>query len=107
MAISMLYVTCADEKEAMALGELLLQERLIACVNVFPMSSAFWWQGTLDKAREWVAIMKTRPSLVTSVEQAIKAHHSYQTPCIIRWLVEANPEYEAWITKETSPDRAS
>jgi uncharacterized protein involved in tolerance to divalent cations len=28
-------------------------------VNIFPIESYYWWQGKIEKAKEWVVIAKT------------------------------------------------
>lgn len=101
MAFTILYVTCSSQEEASRLSGGLLEKRLIACVNVFPIQSQFWWNGNLDRGQEWVALMKTQNKHIASVEEFINAKHSYQTPCIIRWEVDANQAYETWIISET------
>jgi periplasmic divalent cation tolerance protein len=45
MAFLMFYVTHADEAAARRLADQLLERRLIACANIHPVSSAYWWEG--------------------------------------------------------------
>lgn len=95
------YVTHPDEACAKRISEALLQERLIACVNIHPMNSAYWWDGEISDAAEWVSILKTRLTLEQRVEAAIESLHPYQTPCIMRFEVRANAAYLAWIKEST------
>lgn len=101
MAFTIFYITCSDQEEARNLSNELLGKRLIACVNIFRIESQFWWKGSIDKGQEWVALMKTQHKHIAAVEAFINAHHSYETPCIIRWEVNANKAYEDWIVSET------
>lgn len=101
MSFAMLYVTCADQNEAERLSNAMLEDRIVACTNIYSMNSHFWWQGELSREDELVVIMKTRESLVKIVESKIIELHSYDTPCIIHWTVSANESYEKWIEKET------
>lgn len=104
MSVLIFYVTHADEASANLLVEKLLQQRLIACGNCFPISAAYAWEGQfLTGQAEWVSLLKTRPELELMVENAIQMVHPYETPCILRWLVTANASYEAWIHQETTP----
>ena len=101
MAFSMLYVTCSNEKEAASLSASMLEKKLVACTNILPMKSHFWWKGELSHEDEMVVIMKTRQTLVEKVEKEILKLHSYDTPCVIHWSVTANESYEKWIEDET------
>lgn len=101
MSFSILYVTCRDHQEAERISSELLGLRMIACVNILPIESRFWWNSQIDEENEYVALLKTRTELVEAVEKKILAIHSYQTPCIMRWQVSANKEYEEWIHAET------
>ena len=98
----MLYVTCADRNEAERISAALLEKRLVACTNILTMNSHFWWQNELSHENEMVVIMKTRESLVKSVEKEILTLHSYEIPCVIHWTIAANDSYEKWIEDETS-----
>ncbi len=101
MAFLVFYVTHPDEETARSIAAHLLQKRLIACSNILPVTSAFWWQGVISSEGEWISILKTRLDLEERVETEILKIHPYQTPCILRFEVRANAEYEAWITAET------
>lgn len=61
MSESFIYITCADESEAETVGSMLVERRLVACVNILPgMKSIYWWQGKLERGKEVVLIAKTR-----------------------------------------------
>ncbi len=96
--ISIFYVTHPDADCAKRITSALLEQRLIACANIFPMESAYWWEGALAQEGEWVSILKTLPNLEQAVEQAVMALHPYQTPCIVRWEARANAAYEQWVS---------
>ncbi len=94
---SVLYVTHPDEETARKLSRLLLEEKLIACANLFPIQSAYWWEGEVQTEGEWVSLLKTTSDLYPLVEQRLLKLHPYDTPCIIRTEVQANESYERWI----------
>lgn len=96
------YVTHADVVAAKELCDALLRERLIACYNLSPMESAYWWRGELARENEVVSLLKTRPELADRVEEVVLKLHPYDLPCIMRWEVAANEAYERWIVEETS-----
>lgn len=101
MAFLLFYITHPDEKSARDLSERLLNKRLVACANIFPVTSAYWWQGAIQHEGEWVSVVKTRLELEKNVEQEVQKIHPYKLPCILRFEVRANDAYEQWIVAET------
>ncbi|MFZ1654734.1 MAG: divalent-cation tolerance protein CutA [Candidatus Moraniibacteriota bacterium] len=101
MKFIIIYTTHANMKEAKKVAEALLRDRLIACVNYFPIESAYWWKGGITNAKEIVSIVKTRKSNWAKVKKAVAAIHPYETPCIMKFEVEANKSYADWIHAET------
>ncbi|MCC6459994.1 MAG: divalent-cation tolerance protein CutA [Saprospiraceae bacterium] len=101
MPFLVFYVTCPDEDTARNISQHLLQQRLVACANMFPISSAFWWDGAIQQDREWVALLKTQLALEAALEAEIQGLHPYDTPCILRVEARANAAYEAWILAST------
>jgi len=101
MKFIIIYITHPNMKEAKKVAEALLRDRLIACVNYFPIESSYWWKGDIENAKEIVSIVKTRKENWTKVKKAVEAIHPYETPCIMKLEVESNPSYAKWITDET------
>ena len=101
MKFIIIYITHPNMKEAKKVAEALLRDRLIACVNYFPIESSYWWKGDIENAKEIVSIVKTRKGNWTKVKKAVEAIHPYETPCIMKLEVESNPSYAKWITDET------
>lgn len=97
------YVTCSSEEEAQKLGEILLKERLCACVNIYPQAtSIYWWEEKIEKAKETIMIVKTKESLSNLVEKKILENHSYTCPCIAKISIEKTNEcFYNWLLKET------
>ncbi len=94
---ALLYVTHPNEETARQLSDLLLKEKLIACANLFPIQSAYWWEGAVQAEGEWVCIMKTTLEAHPLVERRLLELHPYDTPCILKVEVSANAAYEQWI----------
>jgi periplasmic divalent cation tolerance protein len=96
--------TIDSEKKAHALQGLLLEHRAAACVHVLgPLHSAYWWQGKIEEAQEWLCVAKTRTSEYQRLESLIKQNHPYETPEIIALpIVAANQNYLEWIRTETT-----
>lgn len=101
MPFLLFYVTHPDEATARRVAEHLVNERLAACANVFPITSAYWWQSAVQRGGEWVSILKTRLDLEEKLETEIRKIHPYEVPCVLRFEVRANEAYENWIASET------
>jgi periplasmic divalent cation tolerance protein len=111
MKFIIIYITHSNMKEAKRVCGTLLKKRLIACVNYFPIESAYWWpasttlqrgeKGKIVHSKEIVSLVKTRKENWTKVKKAVEAIHPYEIPCIMKLDVESNPSYAAWIKKET------
>ena len=97
-----LFITTATADEAKRISSVLLNQRKVACVNIVPrVSSFFWWQGRLDSAQESLLIIKTKASLLDEVVRLVKEVHSYDIPEIIALpIVGGNQDYLEWISKE-------
>lgn len=101
------YTTYPSLVEAERIGRALLERRLCACVNILPgMVSYYWWQDAIERGDEVVMIIKTRAGLAEAVRGAVKDMHSYGTPAILVVPLESvDPDYHAWIVKETEAAR--
>jgi periplasmic divalent cation tolerance protein len=96
--------TIDSEEKALALQRVLLDQRTAACVQVLgPLRSAYWWEGEIEEAEEWLCLVKTRSSAYGRLESLIKQHHPYETPEIIALpIVAGNQDYLEWIKAETT-----
>ncbi|CAN5187907.1 divalent-cation tolerance protein CutA [soil metagenome] len=105
----MLYVTTRNRDEARRIGEIIVKERLCACVNIINnMESVYWWDGQIQSNTESILIVKTTGSFVDSITDRIKKMHSYDVPCVISLPLspgEGNREYIEWIEECVSNNR--
>lgn len=94
----MIITTCGNEDEAVRIADQLLNERLIACANWFPVRSAYWWEGECEHTQEFMVFMKTTEKNLESVKSAVRTLHSYQNPEVIQVSVAGgSEEYLNWI----------
>jgi periplasmic divalent cation tolerance protein len=97
-----IYITAKDEEEARKIGRTLVEERLVACINFFPIQSIYWWKSKVEEAGEIAIIAKTRADLVDRLIPRVKELHSYEVPCVVSWIIEkGNPDYLEWIKGAT------
>lgn len=103
---AMVYFTARDGDDAARIARHLLEKRLIACANVFPVRSLYRWEGKLEDEPEAVAICKTRRSSVKRAIAEAKKVHAYEVPCVVSYAMgDALTEYAAWIDAETRGSR--
>ena len=94
------YITNPTKKEAKKIANRLLKKKLIACANVFPINSLYWWEGKIVDENEFVLIAKTSDANFEKVKKEVEKIHSYKIPCIIKIPVSSNKEYFDWLKKE-------
>lgn len=98
-----IYITSDSKKLAKKIAQILVKEKLVACVNIFPIESIFRWRGKIEKEREFGIFAKTKKTLVKKVIKKVKQLHSYQIPCIISFSIENGyKKFLEWIDKSTS-----
>ncbi len=90
-------------KEAKQIAEKLVQEKLVACVNLIPnLTSIYNWKNKLCKDKEVLLMMKTRKSLIKKLEKRLKELHSYEVPEFIVLPLEAcSKAYGLWMKENT------
>jgi periplasmic divalent cation tolerance protein len=98
------YSTFPDTESARAAARAVVEQKLAACVNVYPpMTSYYSWQGKLEDGAEVSAFIKTRRALVPEVISAVRAMHPYTTPCFLVLPIEGgNSDYLAWAREQTN-----
>ena len=101
MEFIIIYITHPNELTAKKISSFLIEKKLVACANLFPIKSAYWWQGVVENQDEWVSIVKTRTELWQKVKVEVGKIHPYDVPCIMKMKVEANESYVEWIKSST------
>ena len=98
MSAALIWSPFESEEDAAKAASQLLDERLIACANLFPgMRSLYRWRGERGEARECGALFKTTEALLDKVVARLAAIHPYETPAITGWLADAAPVTLAWL----------
>lgn len=102
----MLYMTAATADEAARIGRALVEDKLVACVNILgPIRSMYRWKGEVHDEPEISFIAKTRADLVEAATARVRALHSYECPCVVALpIVGGNPAFLKWIADETHSD---
>lgn len=98
--MTLIYITCKNKKEAKKISRYLLNKRFIACSNMFPIESLYWWKGRVVEEKEYVILAKTLKKNVKKIRKEVKKIHSYKVPCIIDIDVGSNNDFLSWVRKE-------
>jgi periplasmic divalent cation tolerance protein len=95
------FTTTGSRDEADKIASDLVQRSLAACVNVLgPMASTYRWQGKVERAQEFLLLIKTTAAAVERVRAAIQELHSYELPEFVVLPIEGGSEaYLEWIAK--------
>lgn len=98
MELIQVNTTFDNKDEAEKVAEILLEQKLVACVQILgPATSKYWWEGKIDKATEYVCFVKTTKELFEEVKSVIQANHSYELPEIIALpIADGEAEYLEW-----------
>lgn len=78
----------------------LLKRKLIACANMFPINSMYYWKKKLVNDKEHVLLVKTKNNKAKQVQKEIEKLHSYNTPAILSWKFNTNKKFKKWMNKE-------
>jgi periplasmic divalent cation tolerance protein len=97
------WITVACAEEAARITQVLLDERLAACVqNLGTIASRYWWHGRQESADEVLLTAKTTAVLLDRLVQRVKELHSYEVPEIIAVpILGGNEAYLQWIHAST------
>jgi periplasmic divalent cation tolerance protein len=89
--------TC-KEAETKKIVDALLVKKLVACVNICPVNSFFWWGGKVTGENEALLIMKSFWKKWDEIQTVIKDTHSYEIPEIISLPIEGcSPRFLQWM----------
>lgn len=95
--------TAGSSQEAEKIATTLVERRLAACVNIIPqIQSVYRWHENVERATEWLLIIKSRAAAFESVRDAIREIHSYELPeCIMVEIESGSKPYLDWIMDNT------
>jgi periplasmic divalent cation tolerance protein len=102
------FVTCPSRGLARRIARAVVQKRLAACVNIIlsPVESLYRWKGKVEKAREYLLVMKTTAKCLVELEKEVKRLHSYQVPEFIALPIsEGSRKYLSWLDDSVAQSR--
>jgi periplasmic divalent cation tolerance protein len=93
-------VTCGSRAEAQRIARQIVSRRLAACANLLeaPVQSVYRWKGKVEKAREFLLLIKTSAVRLAALQAEVKRLHSYDVPEFIALpIIAGSPEYLRWL----------
>jgi periplasmic divalent cation tolerance protein len=100
--------TTDSRTEAMELARAAVESRLAACAQVAgPVTSTYWWDEGVERAEEWLIMLKLPADKYEQLAALLTERHSYDEPEIVATPIVAGSEtYLTWIKDETRPRSA-
>ena len=97
------FVTVPNLEEAKNISKQLVEERLVACVNIVrDIISTYRWEGNIEIDNEFLLIIKTTENMCEPLINRIQEIHSYSNPeCIALKIEKGSNKYLNWINEVT------
>ena len=101
-------VMCRTLTEGRRIARRVVSNRLAACVNIVlsPAESFYTWKGKLERAREYLLVMKTAAKHLAELENEVQRLHSYEVPEFIALpITEGSKKYLSWLEERVTKTR--
>jgi periplasmic divalent cation tolerance protein len=97
--------TTDSRAEAVELAQAAVEARIAACAQVAgPIASTYWWEDGVERAEEWLIVLKLPADRYEDLASLLTERHSYDEPEIIATaIVAGSPGYLDWLQQETRP----
>ncbi|MHB8146685.1 MAG: divalent-cation tolerance protein CutA [Vulcanimicrobiaceae bacterium] len=94
--------TAANAGDAETLARLLLEKKLAACVQVYPIKSYYTWKGDVKSDDEHILLVKAKAADYSTIEATIKDKSTYDVPEVVQVpITNGSSAYLAWIDEVT------
>jgi len=100
--IVVIYSSFPNKEAALHVGKYLLNNQLIACSNISPITSQYIWKGKFHEETEYAAYFKTTITKKGEAIKCIKKMHPYEIPIITSEQLVVNNAYKSWMDRVLS-----
>jgi periplasmic divalent cation tolerance protein len=100
-------VTCGSRAEAERIARKIVAQRLAACANLLeaPVQSVYRWKGKVEKAREFLLLIKTSARHLPALQAEVERLHSYDIPEFVALpIVAGSRAYLRWLAECVASD---
>ena len=95
--------TYPNKKSITKIANELVQNSIVACVNIIKISSIYSWQGKIENTSEYLALFKTTQKNKKALKEKIKTTHPYDIPEIAEInITSINKSYLKWLVESTT-----
>lgn len=100
---SLVYVSCGSTEQAQRIATAVVEGQLAACVSVIgPVQSVYRWEGAIQTGSEYLLMIKTTESCLSSLQKTVTELHTYNLPEFIVVPVSGgSPDYLHWVVENT------
>jgi len=75
----------------------LIDKKLAACVELYPVTNFYMWKGEKIKAQEISGVIKTNDGMFEKIKEELEKVLPYEIPQIIKFEGAANEKYLEWV----------
>lgn len=102
--IALVYTTISSLSDAEALAGEIVNQKLAACVNIFPgVVSIYSWKNNVEKSQECGLLFKTALDKKLVLKDWLIKNHPYETPAILFWESHTINDFGKYIHIELMP----
>ena len=95
--------TCPDQETAERIADILMDQRLAACVQTYPITSQYRWEREVHLDQEIMLTIKTTAERYPALESAIAEVHPYEVPEVVAVpIVMGSQAYLDWVVAGSS-----
>jgi len=95
-------IACKNKEEAIRISSHLINEKLVACAQMFAIESMYHWKGEIVNDQEILIQCKSITGHFEKICSSVKNLHSYEVPEIICLpLMDGHKPYLDWIRETT------
>lgn len=93
-------ITCPSRDVARQIAHTLVEERLVACVNIVDgVTSVYRWEGAVQEDAELLLIAKTTEEKLAALRERLPQLHPYSVPELLALRVDSGlPAYLQWVS---------
>lgn len=93
----LILVSFEEMEHAEKAANYLLDQKLAACIEIFPVTNFYVWEGKKQKNAEISGIIKTTNENYEKVKTALEEILPYDIPQIIKLDATSNESYGDWV----------